>query len=147
VKITSGDIKRFTFDVKANRKVFKGDISLLYNDLKISLLKADTANDRLKKQALLSIFANLFLVKHNNPDAVDKAPRIAKVVYVRPKDSPFFKTIWKTLLEGIKLCAGLDDKSRKTAMSRLDEHNQNKRERQIKKAERKKHRAEKNLKI
>lgn len=142
LKITSGNIRQFDFDIHANRKAFKGRVALLYNDLKVSILKADTVNNRLKKEQLMSIFANLFVIKRNNPDVAGKAPRFADVNYLRPKDSPFFKTVWRTLLQGIKECAGLDEKSQKAAMGRLTEHNKNKQERLIRKAERKKHRAE-----
>jgi hypothetical protein len=92
-------------------RLLRAGVSLLYNDLKVSILEADTANNRLKKQQLISIFANLFVIKHNNPDVAGKAPRFANVNYLRPKDSPFFKTVWRTLLQGIKECAGLDEKS------------------------------------
>lgn len=142
LKITSGNIKQFNFDIHANRKAFKGRISLLYNDLKVSILEADTANNRLKKQQLISIFANLFVIKRNNPDAIGKAPRFSDVNYLRPKDSPFFKTVWRTLLQGIKECAGLDEKSQQAAMGRLTEHKKNKQERLVRKAERKQHKAE-----
>jgi len=143
LKITSGNIKQFNFDIHANRKTFKGRISLLYNDLKVSILEADTANNRLKKQQLISIFANLFVIKRNNPDVAGKAPRFSDVSYLRPKDSPFFKTVWRTLLRGIKECAGLDEKSQQAAMGRLTEHKKNKQERLVRKAERKKHKADK----
>ncbi|WDF76978.1 hypothetical protein PQ469_24140 [Mucilaginibacter sp. KACC 22773] len=143
LKITSGNINQFNFDIHANRKAFKGRIALLYNDLKVSILEADTANNRLKKQQLISIFANLFVIKRNNPDVAGKAPRFSDVNYLRPKDSPFFKTVWRTLLQGIKECAGLDEKSQQAAMGRLTEHKKNKQERLVRKAERKKRRADK----
>ncbi|WP_184550017.1 hypothetical protein [Mucilaginibacter sp. FT3.2] len=143
LKITSGTVKQFNFDIHANSKVFKGNVSLLYNDLKVSILKADTAHNQLKKQSIISIFANLFVIKHNNPDNAGTLPRIAHVNYVRPKDAPFFKAVWRTLLQGIKPCVGLDDKSQEAVRGRLNEHNKNKQERKIKKAERAKRREEK----
>jgi hypothetical protein len=145
VKTTSGTIKRFNFNIQANSKVFKGSVGFLYNDLKVNIFQADTANDRLKKKSLMSIFANLFVIKHNNPDNVGETPRSAMVTYLRPKDSPFFKTMWKTLLEGLKPCVGLDAKKQKETKDRIEEHNINKHERLVKKAERKKRRAERKL--
>ncbi|SDF33810.1 hypothetical protein SAMN05216464_11643 [Mucilaginibacter pineti] len=146
VKITSGTVKQFNFDIQANSKVFKGKVTLLYNDLKVAILKADTANDRFKRQSLISIFANLFVIKHNNPDKDNEAPRSANVVYVRPKDSPFFKTMWKTLLDGIMPCVGLDAKTQKATAQKMAEHRKNKQNRLDKKAERKKRNAEKERK-
>jgi hypothetical protein len=146
VKITEGTIKQFSFDMQANSKVFKGKVGLLYNNLKVNLLQADTVNNRLKKRSLISIFANLFVIKHNNPDNDGMAARSAYVTYARPEYSPFFKTVWKALLEGLKPCVGLDAQTQKATKARIDEHNQNKRDRITHKAERKKRKAERKLK-
>lgn len=141
VKMTSGRVKKFSFDIAANSKVFKGKVDFLYNDLKVVLLKPDTANDRLKRKTIISIFANLFVIKHNNPDEKGKLTS-SYVVFKRPKDFAFWKTIWKTLLTGIKPCIGLDEKSQKATRDRIDEHNKNKAERLKNKAERQKRKAE-----
>lgn len=143
VKATAGTIKELNFDIQANANVFKGHVGLLYNDLKINIFQADTANDRLKKRSVLSMFANLFVIKHDNPDKAGETPRSANVVYPRPKDSPFFKTMWKTLLEGIKPCVGLDAKKQQETKDRIAEHQQNKRDHQARKEARKKRKAEK----
>ncbi|AYL97464.1 hypothetical protein [Mucilaginibacter celer] len=142
VKMTSGKVKKFSFDIDANSKVFKGKVDFLYNDLKVVLLKPDTANDRLKRKTIISIFANLFVIKHNNPDDKGKLTS-SYVIFKRPKDFGFWKTVWKTLLTGIKPCIGLDEKSQKATKDRIDEHNKNKAERLKNKAERQKRRAEK----
>ena len=141
VKMTSGNVKKFSFDIQANSKVFKGKIDFLYNDLKVVLLKPDTANDRFKRKSIMSIFANLFVIRRSNPDDKGKLTS-SLVIYKRPKDSPFFKTIWKTLLTGIKPCIGLDEKSQKATKDRIDEHLENKKERLKNKADRQKRKAE-----
>jgi len=143
VKATSGTIKELSFDIQANANVFKGHVGFLYNNLKVNIFQADTANDRLKKRSVLSMFANLFVIKHDNPDKAGETPRSANVVYLRPKDSPFFKTMWKTLLEGIKPCVGVDAKKQQETKARLEEHQKNKREHKARKEARKKRRAEK----
>lgn len=142
IKMTSGKVKKFSFDIDANTKVFKGKIDFLYNDLKVVLLKPDTANDRLKRKTLISIFANLFVIRHNNPDEKGKLTS-SYVVFKRPKDFAFWKTVWKTLLTGIKPCIGLDEKTQKATKDRIDEHNKNKAERLKNKAERQQRKAEK----
>jgi hypothetical protein len=141
VKMTSGSVKKFSFDIQANSNVFKGKVDFLYNDLKIVLLKADTANDRFKRKSIMSIFANLFVIRRSNPDDKGKLTS-SLVIYKRPKDSPFFKTIWKTLLTGIKPCIGLDEKSQKATNDRIDEHLKNKQDRIKSKADRQKRKAE-----
>jgi len=143
VKATAGSIKELNFDIQANANVFKGHVGFLYNDLKINIFQADTANDRLKKRSMMSMFANLFVIKHDNPDKAGGAARSANVILLRPKDSPFFKTMWKALLEGIKPCVGVDAKKQQETKARIEEHQKNKLEHKAKKEARKKRRAEK----
>lgn len=146
VKITSGKLKEFSFDFIANRKVSRGRVIVLYNDLKINILKADSANQNLKNKLIVSMFANIFILKHNNPDKEGDIPRSFNVVYTRPINSPFFKTIWQSLLLGIKPAVGYDEKTQKATTARINEHQLNKQNRKIKKAIRKQKRAERKLK-
>ncbi|MBB6111369.1 hypothetical protein SAMN05421821_111179 [Mucilaginibacter lappiensis] len=143
VKATGGTIKELSFDIQANANVFKGHVGFLYNNLKVNIFQADTANDRLKKRSVMSMFANLFVIKHDNPDKAGETPRSANVIYLRPKDSPFFKTIWKALLEGIKPCVGVDAKKQQETKARIEEHQKNKRDHKARKEARKKRKAEK----
>lgn len=146
VKFNSGKLKGMNFDVKADSKVAKGTVSVLYNDLKVSILKADTENNRLKHQTIASLFANIIVIKHNNPDNEHEPARVAKVTYVRPQNSAFFKTIWKTLLTGIKPCVGLDEKMQQNVKATLMKQEQQKQEHIIKKAQRKQKREERKKK-
>ena len=142
IKVNQGKLARFDFDINANSKTSKGRVALLYTDLKVTVLKADTDNDRLKHMTVASLFANLLVIKHNNPDNAGEPPRSFVVTYDRPKDSPFFKTIWHTLLNGIKPCVGLDEKMQKNVKATLNERKVQKQERIAKKAQRKERRAE-----
>ena len=141
-KITEGKLKEFTFDVKGNSKIARGRIQLLYNNLRVKLLKADTATQTLKRKTIVSLFANLFIIKDNNPDNPGEIARFANVVYYRPVDFPFFKTIWKTLLAGLKTNIGMDEKAEQATTKMVDESNIKKQTREIKKAQRKQKRAE-----
>jgi hypothetical protein len=142
VKITDGKIKSFDFDITANSKISKGRITLLYNGLKVKLLTPDTAFNGFSGKLIESLYANIFIIKHNNPDNDGEAPRTFYVNYVRPKSSPFFKTIWNTLLTGIKPAAGLDEKTEKATEAKMEEADTDKQIRLTKKAARQKRRAE-----
>jgi hypothetical protein len=109
-------------------------------------LRADTTNAILKKKLIESLFANIFILKHNNPDKEGEIPRSFNVNYTRPIAMPFFGTLWQTLLLGIKPAAGLDDKTQKAATARMAQGEQNKTNRQLKKEMRKKRRVERKLK-
>jgi len=142
VKITDGNIKSFDFDITANSKMSKGRITLLYNGLKVKLLTPDTAFNGFSGKLIESLYANIFIIKHNNPDNDSEAPRTFYVNYVRPKSFPFFKTIWNTLLTGIKPSAGLDEKTEKATEAKMQEADADKQIRLTQKAARQKRRAE-----
>lgn len=143
VRIKSGTVKSFDFDVRGNSEISRGRVAILYNNLAVNLLKSDTINDKLKKMTIASLFANIFIIKHNNPDTPGVAPRTFNVVYHRPISTPFFKTQWQTLLSGLKPSAGLDEKTTQATKARLTEHAINKQNRLLKKERRKLRRKEK----
>jgi hypothetical protein len=145
VKVNGGTIKQFNFDVKANRSGAKGRVELLYNDVKVSLLKADTVNDKLKKKLVESLYANIYIIKHNNPDAPGEQPRIAYVSFVRKPENAFFKSVWQVLLDGIKPSVGLDEKTMQSVAQMKDQRAIDKQNRKIKKEQRKQRRAERKL--
>lgn len=121
VKVTSGNLKRFDFNVDANRYRAKGKMTLLYNDLKVNILKLDEDDGRLKKKGLISILANAFVIERNNPDEPGKVPRTANITFVRPVSYPFFKLAWKTLFAGVKECAGVSEMDEKKANAKMSE--------------------------
>jgi len=143
VKITSGTVKSLDFDIKADDKTNRGKVTLLYNDLKVKLLSPDTAMDGFKGKLIESLYANIFIIKHDNPEKAGQIPRSFNINYIRPKDSPFFKTVWNTLLIGIKPSAGLDDKTMQATKDQLTQHQINKQNRIKKRAERRARKAAK----
>jgi len=136
VKITSGTLKLFRFDIHADASGDRGKVELLYNNVFVSLLKPDTVFDKLKKKPIATVFANLFFIKHNNPDVAGSTPRSAYVNYYRTKDIPFFKSMWQTLFSGIKPCAGFDSDKQKEVIELTKQQLINKQNRKIKKAQR-----------
>ncbi|GAA4903749.1 hypothetical protein [Mucilaginibacter defluvii] len=121
VKVTSGNLKQFDFNIEANRYRARGKVTMLYNDLKIGILKRDEDDGKLKKKGLMSILANHLVIERNNPDEPGKAPRSANVNFIRPVNYAFFKLVWKTLFAGIKECAGVSDMDEKKANSKISE--------------------------
>lgn len=146
VKVNGGTIKQFNFDIQANRRGAKGRVELLYNNVKVSLLKADTVNDKLKKKLVESLYANIYILKHNNPDTPGEQPRIAYVSFVRKPENAFFKSVWQVLLDGIKPSVGLDEKTLQSIAQMKDQRAVDKQNRKIKKEQRKQRRAERRLK-
>lgn len=146
VKFNSGIVNQVDFDVVANARTAKGRISALYHDLNVTVLKADTAHDRLKHMTIASLYANVMVLKHNNPDEANDPPRVAHVTYYRPDTVAFWGSIWKTILAGLKPSVGLDQKMQQTVKDQLAQQVVKKQERKIKKAERQARRAERRRK-
>jgi hypothetical protein len=146
IKFHSGTLKQMDFDINANGRTARGKVNVLYNDLQVTVLKADTVNDRLKHMTIASLFANLMVLKHDNPDKEGENPRVAYVNYIRPDSVSFFGSIWKTLLTGIKPCAGFDQKMQQSVKAEIAGLKQKKQDRIVKKAERKQRRAERRAK-
>ncbi|MGN6178037.1 MAG: hypothetical protein ACTHNW_02585 [Mucilaginibacter sp.] len=145
VKITGGTLKRFTFGAKANSHTANGQLELLYNDLKVRILKPDSTYG-LKNKIVASLYANVFIIKHDNPDNPGDAPRSFHISYYRPDSVTFFGSIWKTLLSGIKPSAGVDKKTEEATAETIQQGNINKLERKQRRRLRKERRAEKKLK-
>lgn len=103
VQVTSGNLKSLDFEVSSTQKVSNGQLKFLYNNLNVKLLRQDDEKGFTKK-SLLSLFANKFVLKSDNPDD-GQSPRVAILTFIRPGNFPFFKTIWFTLLNGIKTSA------------------------------------------
>jgi hypothetical protein len=102
VKVTSGRVKSLDFNIHSTQKTSTGTVSLLYNNLQVDVLRKDYT-----KKSLITTLANTFILKHDNPDDGSNTPRSAKVAFIRPANFPFFKTVWQTILSGIKPCAGV----------------------------------------
>ncbi len=141
VKITSGWLDKLSFDINGNSRTSAGKMTMLYHDLKVHLLKMDTVTDVYKHRAIPSLLANALIVKHNNPDNLISLPRSVDVSYTRQPDTPFFKAVWKTMLQGIRNSAGYDEATEKEVKRHIAQHAADKQKRQKKRALRKQRRA------
>jgi len=146
IKITSGTLRHLDFDIQANSTIDRGKVALLYNDLQVSLLRPDTLFDNLKQSPLATLYANLFILKHDNPDIAGGRPRSFYVDYNRTAETPFFKSLWQTLLAGIKPCIGLDQKTIDATIAMIKQQKLYLQDRKIKKAQRIERRAERRKK-
>lgn len=131
VKITSGTLNRFNFDITGNSRLARGKITLLYNDLKIKLFKADSIH--YMRRPMVTLMANALIIKHHNPDKPGDAPRSYEVSYIREPDTPFLKAVWQTLAQGIKASAGYDDATERKVKQHIAQFTIDRRNRQIRK--------------
>ncbi|PJJ83821.1 hypothetical protein [Mucilaginibacter auburnensis] len=132
VKITDGTLKSYDFNVYGDATRAHGNIALLYNDVKVRLLRVGDSQ-MYSRKLIPTLFANLFILKHNNPDKPGEAPRVFKVAFKRPKDFSFFKTQWRVMLSGLKPTIGLDAKTEQAVTKRMADMKQKKDDRAKKK--------------
>jgi hypothetical protein len=145
VKFESGEVKSLDFAINATKRTFTGKVNFLYNDLKISLLNHGQ-NSGYTKKPIKTLFANLVVLRSDNPDKTGAPPRSAAVTYVRPPEVAFFGSIWAALYSGIKPCAGVGKAEPPATDTTLTKKQQRQKARAMKKAGKKAKKAEKQIK-
>lgn len=102
VGIASGNIRKIAFNMEGTDRKNWGSFKFDYDNLKINLPEKENG----KKSKLASFLVNQILINDSNPDANEKY-HVGKINYIRVPEYTFFKTLWQSLLEGIKQCAGI----------------------------------------
>lgn len=119
VELSSGQIQKVRFDMQGTDYRNWGDFVFDYSGLKINLLKKPGDDDSKKSMKIVSYLVNQFFVNESNPD--DKGiHHVAKVNYQRVPEHTFFKTVWQSLLAGIKQCVGLSKEREDKLMGAAD---------------------------
>ena len=95
--VISGNIKSYAFNLQGNDYKGMGDAVLLYDDLKIKLLKSK--DDVIKNKSVTSFIANI-IIKDQNPG--NNKTRTAKIYFDRVMTKSFFNLVWKSLFDGAK---------------------------------------------
>jgi|SRR5450432_31896 hypothetical protein len=104
-KIEKGNLNKLDFNFAGHSYGSDGKITLLYDDLKLSLLKKDSTEDKLKKKKLASFVANI-IIKNSNPTRKEPV-RVATVHYIHNTKKSFFNLMWKSVFAGVKQTAGM----------------------------------------
>ena len=105
IEIRSCDVQDLAFHIKGDERRASGNIKLLYQRLKIAVLKQDAEHKEFKRKGLVSFLANSLVIKDANP-LKDEKVRIANVTYTRDIQKSYFNLVWKTLFTGVKDIAG-----------------------------------------
>ncbi len=104
IKITSGKINEMTFRITGNDRKAQVDMVLLYENLKIRIVKEKDGH--FKTRSFLSTLANGLIINNNNPDR-NRSPRQGEGSAERDLYRSQFNYLWKTLLAGLKSSVGL----------------------------------------
>ncbi len=106
VELASGQIHKVAFNMEGNDYKNWGEFRFDYDDLKINLLNKPVDGQDKKAKKVVSFLINEIIINNSNPDGKG-VYTIAKVDYTRVPEHSFFKTLWQSLLDGIKQCAGI----------------------------------------
>lgn len=104
-KMEKGQIDRLHFNFTGNDSSAHGQLTMLYHDIKITLLKKDKDEDKFNKKGIPTLLANI-IIKKDNPKKGDD-PRTVDVHFNRILNKSFFNLIWKTIFTGIKESVGM----------------------------------------
>jgi cell division protein FtsL len=103
-RLNSGQVHELAFNMNGTNYQMTGQVKMLYDDLRISLLKKDDDSVHYKKKGIASWIANL-KIKNANPDK-GKEVRTGKIDYKRDVNKSIFNFTWKSLFEGVKEITG-----------------------------------------
>jgi hypothetical protein len=108
-RVKTGELKQLISHVSGDNRQASGNVTMLYDNLHITPMKADPGNPgELKKKSVTSLIANTFVLKDENPSK-DGDVRKEDASFTR-KSGTFFNLIWKTTLVGILKTIGAPTK-------------------------------------
>ena len=108
VEINSGTINSLDFNFIGNDYSAKGIIRLLYEDLKVKMLKKEDTGKEYKAKKMISLLANITILNAN--PYKNKPVRIVTVNHARDIYTSIFNLIWKSIFEGAQKTVGIDGK-------------------------------------
>lgn len=109
MKLEKGELQKLEANISGNELAASGDVQVLYQDLKLSLLEKGKGNAGLNKKHVTSFLANLLVLKGDNPKK-GKAPRTVEASFKRDPEAGFMALVWKTILVGVLKTIGAPEK-------------------------------------
>ena len=97
--VKSGKINSYVFNMRGEDMRADGEAVLLYDHLKIKLLKNTGDSNNLETKGVTSLLANV-LIKDKNPS--NGATRKADLGFKRVMTKSFFNLVWKSIFAGAK---------------------------------------------
>lgn len=139
ISFASGKITNLSFSVNANTQGGGGTVKVLYDDLKINLMKKESEKTNFRKMGLLSFLANALVINESNPTK-DEPVRISHPYYSRPHDASFFNVMWKVIFLGFKETIGITKEKEaeiKATAEKFKERQKRREERKLRRQKRK----------
>lgn len=103
IRVADGRILSLEFTMNLGEQEATGEVELIYEDLKLTLLNKGSGSEDLLTQAG-TLLANTFVIKSDNHP---EAPRTGEVSFERSRDKSVFNYWWKSLQSGLESSVGL----------------------------------------
>lgn len=100
LEIESGKVNNLKFKFSGNNVQTKGSGVVLYQDLKLKLLKKDEEKKRFRIRDLFTFAANKILTYESNP-MPKKEVRVGEIEYKRVPGESFFGILWRSIRSGL----------------------------------------------
>ncbi len=117
VEIANCKLKKLDFNLSGERNKVNGNITMLYNNLRVKVLQTDLNSNKLKESKIYSLLANIMVLKNDNPNVNGKLT-MSKVSLIRKKEQSFFNFIWKAILKGAKESVGFTETMEKELLQK-----------------------------
>jgi hypothetical protein len=105
ISIRKGRINIAEFNLQGNDYSMDGNVKMLYDDLKIAMLKKDIGSKERHTKPLLNFMTNIMIINSNPKKNED--PRIVQVHLDRDLNHSIFNFSWLTVRKGIKETLGI----------------------------------------
>jgi hypothetical protein len=99
IEIEKGELQKLQANLQGDQLHASGEVTVLYKDVKLSLLEKDKGETILDKKSVTSFLANTFVLKKDNPKEGEE-PRKVQAEFKRIPEGGFFMLVWKTILTG-----------------------------------------------
>jgi hypothetical protein len=109
-RIERGKVKEINFDMTGDNYAAAGDLTILYDNLKISSLKLEEDTREFKRKGMESFLANM-IVRNKNPSG--GTTRKGSMKNERNTNRSFFNLLWKSIFAGVKESAGMGSGNKK----------------------------------
>ncbi len=143
VKVSSGEIKSLNLQATGNKKYAYGDMSFIYNDLKIETINKKTLETKGMGKIIKTFFANAFVVKKKN-SRVKFLRRRGGMYYERDISRVTIDYMAKTAISG--LVSSIGAKSNNKQIKQITKDNKAARDLELKQEKELKKAAKKELK-
>src|SRR5699024_3649635 len=118
IELASGNVKGLRFDMKGTDYRNTGTLNFDYDNLKVSVLNKNQKGKQ-KSKKVTSFLLNTILINESNPNKKGEYT-VGRINYQRAPEYTFFKTLWKSLFEGIKQSAGVDSEREEKLIGMAD---------------------------